>query len=67
MVLSAQRESSDIDLLTCLGNAIKEVAETFRFPLPGLASRTDVDIDDIKFLFRLLGMKKKEKSGLAIR
>ncbi len=29
MALSAQRESSGIDLLTCLGNAIKEVVETF--------------------------------------
>ncbi len=26
-----------------------------------LASRTDVDIDDIKFLIRVLGMKKKEE------
>ncbi len=29
MALSAQRESRGIDLLTCLGNAVKEVAETF--------------------------------------
>ncbi len=25
-----------------------------------LASRTEIDIDDIRFLIRLLGMKKKE-------